>query len=47
MVVRDHVIVTGAAVIKMASNVTLLANLAKELVVLMLGFKSKMKNTCD
>jgi len=41
------VILTSAAVIENASNATLLANLTKELVALMLRSKSKIKNTCD
>ena len=40
-------IVTGSAVIEMASTATLAANLAKELVALMLRSKSKMKKKCD
>ena len=47
VVVRDPVIVTGAAVIQMASNATLFANLAKELVALMLTSTSNMKKTCN
>jgi len=42
MVVRDPVIVTGAAVIEMASNASLFVNLAKEEAALMLRSKSKM-----
>ena len=45
MVVIDHVIATSAAVIEMASNVILLANLAKELVALMI--RSKSRTICD
>ena len=47
MVERDPVTVTSVAVIKIASNVTMLVNLAKELAVLMLRLKSKMQNTRD
>ena len=38
---------TGTAVTEMTSNATLLANLAKKLVALMLRSKSELKKICD